>query len=104
MIYKLKITSWADRSHGRQSGATHYFASIRKEGQSRFEDPVYLTHEVEITNPVYADSSLRCMTAKPGEMMETNRFETRDEVWIAARKWMAENSKPGDTLEEVYES
>lgn len=103
MIYKLKITSWADRSHGHQSGATHYFGSIRKEGASRFEDPAYLTHQVEIVNPAYADSSLRCMRAKPGEMMETNRFETIAQLRAAAKKWMALNTLPGDTLEEVYE-
>ena len=97
MTYQLKITSWAERFRGRQA-AEHYYGSIRGEGPNeRYE----LTHVVEIRNPAYQDSSMRCMFAKPGETMETIRFETREEVRIAARKWMSENAKPTDILVEV---
>ena len=98
MIYQLKITSWADRTRGYQSGAEHYFGSIRVQGSRERHD---LTHLVEIVNPVYRDNSLRCMQAKPGDMMETNRFPTRAEVIAAAREWMNENAKPTDILVEV---
>lgn len=98
MIYQLKITSWAERSRGYQSSAEHYFGSICAEGARERHD---LTHTVEILNPVYQDCSLRCMRAKPGEMMETNRFETRAEVIAAAREWMNKNAQPTDILVEV---
>lgn len=97
MTYLLKITSWAERFRGRQC-AEHYYGSIREDGS---KEKIELTHVVEIRNPAYADSSLRYHLAKPGETMETIRFETRDQVREAAQKWMKENAKPNDTLVEV---
>lgn len=96
MRYLLKVTSWAERYRGRQV-AEHYYGSIRPEGGEKVD----LEHEVEIRDPAYADSSLRCHFAKPGDRMTTIRFKTREEVWAAAREWMRRNARPEDELAEV---
>lgn len=90
MQYTLRITSWCERGGGSQT-CEHYYGRIQP-------GHIDLEHEIELRDPLYQDSSLRCMLAKPGETTMTIRFATREEVIKAAGAWMKENAKEGDAL------
>jgi hypothetical protein len=93
MKYELKVKSWAERFRGSQC-AEHYYGYLY-DGGIRVVD---LEHKIYLTDPRYADCSLACMRAKPGETRMSCRFAEREEIVVAARKWMAENAKPNDIL------
>lgn len=93
MIYKLRITSWADRTRGYQSGATHYFGTIRTPEGERID----LHHRVRVDDPAYEDGTLWRRGYKK-KTFSTSRFVTRKQVIASARRWFKKHSKPGDEL------
>lgn len=92
MVFTLSITSWADRFKGAQL-AEHYYGRVKFDNQE-----IDLEHEVEIKDPAYEDSSLRCYLAKPGEKMITSRFVSKEEIIEKFREFLWSEAKPTDII------